>query len=60
MSSIPFEEFSRVVTESGVESALDFLEQHFRREQDYFKLFEVLKNAMPVSAWASSNLFEKT
>ena len=43
MSSIPFEEFSRVVTESGVESALDFLEQHFRREQDYFKLFEVLK-----------------
>ncbi len=43
MSSIPFEEFSSVVTESGVESALDFLEQHFRREQDYFKLFEVLK-----------------
>jgi len=43
MSSIPFEEFSRVVTESGVEPALDFLEQHFRREQDFFKLFEVLK-----------------
>jgi hypothetical protein len=43
MSSIPFEEFSRVVTESGVEGSLDFLEQHFRREQDFFKLFEVLK-----------------
>ncbi|MDC3224202.1 hypothetical protein OAU26_04635 [Mariniblastus sp.] len=43
MSSIPFEEFSRVVTESGVEPSLDFLEQHFRREQDFFKLFEILK-----------------
>ena len=43
MSSIPFEEFSRVVTESGIEPALDFLDQHFRREQDFFKLFEVLK-----------------
>jgi len=43
MLSIPFEEFSRVVTESGVEASLDFLEQHFRREQDFFKLFEVLK-----------------
>ena len=43
MSSIPFDELQRIAQESGVDQSLDFLEHHFRRDQEYFKLFEVLK-----------------
>jgi hypothetical protein len=39
----PFEELTRLAEESGVEKALDFLEHHFRRDKEYFKLFEILK-----------------
>ena len=38
-----FEELSRLCEESGVDQSLDFLEHHFRRDKEYFKLFEVLK-----------------
>ena len=38
-----FDELNRISEESGVDKSLDFLEHHFRRDQEYFKLFEVLK-----------------
>ncbi len=38
-----FEELQRIANESGVEKSLDFLEHRFRRDKEYFKLFEVLK-----------------
>lgn len=43
MPATPFEELQQLAAESGVEKTLDFLEHIFRREQEYFKLFEVLK-----------------
>ena len=43
MPSTSFEELQRIASESGVEKSLDFLEHHFRRDKEYFKLFEVLK-----------------
>ncbi|MFT5299433.1 MAG: hypothetical protein ACI87E_001566 [Mariniblastus sp.] len=43
MPSTPFDELQRLASETGVEPALDFLEHHFRRDKEYFKLFEVLK-----------------
>lgn len=43
MPPTPFEELQRLASESGVEKSLDFLEHHFRRDKEYFKLFEVLK-----------------
>ena len=39
----PFEELQRLASESGVDKSFDFLEQRFRHDKDYFKLFEVLK-----------------
>ncbi|MFK7770210.1 MAG: hypothetical protein AB8B55_23570 [Mariniblastus sp.] len=38
-----FDELTRLCNESGIEKSLDFLEHHFRRDKEYFKLFEVLK-----------------
>jgi len=43
MHSTPFEELQRISEESGVEKSLDFLEHHFRKDKDFFKLFEVMK-----------------
>ncbi len=43
MSSTSFEELQRLADTSGVEQSLDFLEHQFRRDKEYFKLFEVLK-----------------
>lgn len=43
MPPTPFEQLQRLADASGVEKALDFLEHHFRRDKEYFKLFEVLK-----------------
>ena len=43
MSPTPFDELQRISEESGVEKSLDFLEHHFRKDKDFFKLFEVLK-----------------
>lgn len=43
MSQNPFEELARLSQESGTSAALEFLERHFREENEYFKLFEVLK-----------------
>ena len=39
----PFEELKRLASESGIAKSLDFLEHHFRKDKEYFKLFEVLK-----------------
>ena len=39
----PFEQLQQITDDQGVESGLDFLEQHVRRKQDYAQLFEVLK-----------------
>lgn len=41
--STPFEEIERLAGEQGIEKSLDFLEHHFRKDKEYFKLFEVLK-----------------
>ncbi|MDG1873373.1 MAG: hypothetical protein P8J27_05655 [Mariniblastus sp.] len=43
MPPTSFKELERISNESGVEKALDFLEHNFRRDKEYFKLFEVLK-----------------
>ena len=43
MSPTPFDELQRIAQDAGVDKSLDFLEHHFRRDQEYFKLFEVLK-----------------
>ena len=43
MPASPFEEIERLAAESGVEKTLDFLEQIFRQEREYFRLFELLK-----------------
>ena len=43
MPPTPFEELQRVADASGVAKTLDFLEHRFRRDKEYFKLFEVLK-----------------
>ena len=43
MSPTPFDELQRISEESGVEKSLDFLEHHFRKDKDFFKLFEVMK-----------------
>ncbi len=43
MSSTPFDELQRISEESGVEKSLDFLEHHFRKDKEFFKLFEVMK-----------------
>ncbi len=39
----PFDQLTRIAKESGVEKTLDFMEHRFRTEQEYYKLFEVLK-----------------
>ena len=39
----PFDEIERLAGEQGVGKSLDFLEHHFRKDKEYFKLFEVLK-----------------
>lgn len=38
-----FERLTEIAQHSGIESTLDFLEQHFRDQQKFFQLFEVLK-----------------
>jgi hypothetical protein len=43
MTVTPFDELQQIARESGVEKSLDFLEHQFRRDKEYFKLFEVLK-----------------
>ena len=43
MTSTPFDELLRISETAGVEKSLDFLEHHFRKDKDYFKLFEVMK-----------------
>lgn len=43
MPPTPFDELQRISHASGVEKSLDFLEHQFRRDREYFKLFEVLK-----------------
>lgn len=43
MPQDPFIELNRLSEESGAGESLDFLEQHFRETNEYFKLFEVLK-----------------
>lgn len=43
MATTPFEELKRLATESGIPKSLDFLEHFFRRDKEFFKLFEVLK-----------------
>ena len=39
----PFEQLQQITDDKGVDSGLDFLEQHVRRSKDYAQLFEVLK-----------------
>jgi hypothetical protein len=39
----PFDQLLHLAEEQGVDKTLDFLEHRFRSEQEYFKLFEVLK-----------------
>ena len=43
MTSTPFDQLLRISETEGVEKSLDFLEHHFRKDKDYFKLFEVMK-----------------
>ncbi|MEM9943424.1 MAG: hypothetical protein AAF939_17815 [Planctomycetota bacterium] len=43
MPTTPFEEIIRLSAESGVEKSLDYLDHFFRRNKDFYKLFEVLK-----------------
>ncbi len=39
----PFDEVVQLAEQQGIEKTLDFLEDRFRTEHEYFKLFEVLK-----------------
>ena len=39
----PFEQLQQITDAKGIDSGLDFLEQHVRRDKDYAQLFEVLK-----------------
>lgn len=43
MPPTPFEELQRIAENQGVDESLSYLEQQFRRNQQFFKLFEVLK-----------------
>ena len=39
----PFEQLQQITDAKGIDSGLDFLEQHMRRNKNYSQLFEVLK-----------------
>jgi hypothetical protein len=39
----PFDQVIQLAGQGGIEKTLEFLEHRFRSEQEYFKLFEVLK-----------------
>lgn len=43
MSPNQFDELKKIADEDGIAKSLDFLEHHFRRGKEFFKLFEVLK-----------------